>query len=262
MVGFDYITSGMLSCPTCGVSTFTSITAPTDAYPAVTCDRCGLGIERRLELSDDCYSRESYSKTRSYGTEKNPWLRWHHDVAVAEHRMVQIQKVTGTVEPRAVRRWLDFGCGAGAVPTVARRHRYTAIGVEYHTKTIVADVYRFSSRNWMSDTKFPSVHVVSAFDVIEHLPDPTRLIQAADRDLHKDPLVPGYLVLEVPDLSKTDDFAKWKHRRTGTASGFTEHIWHFSERSLGAMVARYSGLRPVHVAEPVPGKLQMIWRTK
>lgn len=253
----DYAADGLVSCPTCQTASFTPLAGP--PHPAVVCVTCGLGIERVLGIPPDAYERNEYASVRSAGTDGPAWGRWHHDVAVATLRLAQLTPL-GLHGPGRGGRWVDFGCGLGAVPVVAERNGYRAVGVEQDTRTVAAPVKVLSSVDWIR-YGLSDVCVVSMFDVLEHLPDPTSAIRAAARDLKAG----GTFVVEVPDLDSADPFETWKHRRIHIRSDgtvFTEHVWHFSDRSLRAMVGKYAPAL-VHrtTGRPVPGKIQCVWST-
>lgn len=256
-MAFDYVRDGLITCPTCETDDFDVLSAST-TFPAVRCRSCGLGIERYVRLDPSQYDATVYEGARDGGAGTAAETRWHHDVAVATKRIKQLADVLPD-KATTYDTWVDVGCGAGAVPVVAERHGYHAVGVEVDPATVTAPVHAVSWKSWLRDgtgsgyTPPGSMRVLSAFDVIEHMLDPTALIRSAASRT-------AILVIEVPDLDKAGDFTTWKHRRV--RESFTEHVYHFSTDSLKKMVARYApSMTFIRSNEPVPGKLQAVWKS-
>lgn len=253
----DYVRNGLVVCPTgCGAP-FRELVG--DPFPAVRCKKCGLGIEKYVALNPKAYEFDTYSAARDAGTGANAWLRWHHDVAVATLRLEQLAPYLPVRNDRDAAVWVDVGCASGAFLTAAARAGWGGIGID--VAPIDMPFWTMPFDKWVCDRDGLDGHgtrVVSFFDSLEHMPDPTIAIRTAARDL----AAPGsVLVIEAPDLDAAADFATWKHRRINHM--FTEHIWHFSESSLTAMVNRYAPkLEPVAVRRPIEGRLQVVWRVK
>jgi SAM-dependent methyltransferase len=251
-------------CPICLINDFTELAG--NPYPAVRCKSCGLGIECHVRIDPKSY--ENYAAVRDNGGEDlSPLGRWHHDFAVAVDRIEQLKHVLPVSG-----RWLDVGCNAGAMLAAAARRGWSVCGIELTQRAV--DIARFATGcrvatfdEWVSrdasGLDYQS-NIVSMFDVIEHAVDPIVLIRNACACLHIDGVDRGgVLIIEVPDLDVTDaeSFGHWKHRRI-TAS-FTEHVYHFSERALVALFANHvKRFKPVHVARPIEGKLQMVFRAE
>lgn len=255
-MSFDYVRDGRILCPTCEIGDFDVLSA-SSTFPAVRCKLCGLGIERRLALSVDAYEAANYGESRDNNAGVRSSLRWHHDVAVATMRYNQLAELIGP-HPSGRNEWIDVGCGAGAMLTVAQRHGYETIGIEDDPLTVTAPSAVRGFHTWITRSYSDKLWgaVITAYDVIEHMPDPTAAIRAIDRDA----LDGAIVVFEVPDLDRCDNFDKWTHRRINES--FTEHIWHFSTTSLDRMIRRYAPrLQPVWNKQPVPGKLQSVWRS-
>lgn len=258
----------LLHCPVCDAADqgFTPLDPGTlTGFPAVQCRGCGLGIEQTLSADPvGPYARDAYDAARNAGAGGARWRRFHHDTAVAAARLAQLgpSLPTGTA-------WVDVGCSAGALLALLRRRGWQVLGVEADPATasevtqalgvpVVNYQVWFSNahRSYREDQK---ADVVSFFDVVEHLLDPVGTLQAAAAGLHNG----GALVVEVPDLdaglSGAEGFAKWKHRRISEA--YTEHVFHFSERSLEQLRVRHlKHMVQVRLARPVEGRLQVVWR--
>lgn len=245
-----------LICPICDGTAFDEL-APTSGYPAGRCRGCGLGIEERLSKDPArAYARAAYDPHRDANAGSDRWQRFHHDSAVAADRLAQLRAVL----PRdpGGRRWVDVGCNNGAFLVAARRAGWSPVGVEADPEdarevAALLGVPVLAYPVWAAAPS-PNADAVSLFDVLEHVLDPVGTFVAAARSLRPG----GVLVVECPDLGARTTVVDWKHRRI--TKEFTEHIWHFSERSLSVLAARYAPtLRLVHVARPVEDKIQVAW---
>jgi len=246
-------------CPICNTVSFSTLS---EQPPAVRCMTCGLGIE--LSVSDtprSVYGPKDYDATRNGGEGGNRWSRFHHDCAIASARVEQVNSVLSKIAPEN-KIWVDIGTGNGALLTQARRQGWKPYAIEYDERTCddltaILGIHSVTYGDWLSGkATLPPPSVISFFDVLEHLLDPTAAISAASVDLCPG----GVLIVEVPDLdSLTGSFNSWKHRRV--TSTFTEHQYHFNESSLRKLIATYANrLVPMHVEHPIEGHLQMAFR--
>lgn len=251
----------LVVCPVCESTTFGKLS---ESPPAFRCDECGLGIEASVSSNPvGDYASEAYDAARNGGTGSDRFARFHHDCAVAVHRMRQMKDPLAAV-PDAARLWLDVGANNGAVLAVARRRGWEVRAVEADPRAcadlttlfgIPAVTYGLWCAEGGPDAGVVRPGVVSFFDTLEHMLDPTAALSVASADLE----VGGLLIIEAPDLDSAKNFDNWKHRRV--RPDFTEHQYHFNEKSLEIAVARYClSMSLVHVARPVVGKIQMVWR--
>ncbi|CAM2007610.1 class I SAM-dependent methyltransferase [Acanthopleuribacter pedis] len=154
---------------------------------------------------------------------------------------------------------LDVGCGAGgfiaAVPPSVR-----CLGVDIDQASIDAARERVTApqrRFWVADfeqfTVEERVDVITMFHVLEHLPNPIRVLQNLGNRAQKE----TRLVVEVPVLEKA---------KTNDINGYLtpSHLTHFSTASLRQVVeqagwrieaeeaqAGYNGYRIIAVPGPV-----------
>lgn len=252
-------------CPICSHADSAEF-APLDQNPsAVECLRCGLGIETELKVDPDFYKRAVYDGARNHGAGDNRWSRFHHDSAVAADRVQQYLGNVAATWPMVTltdRRWVDVGCGNAAMLTHLSRQGWSVMGVEADeesarevTNLLGITVLPFSSWSAFSRTVAGGNHVVSFVDVLEHFLDPVGAVMAASRQVE----VGGLIIVEAPDLEKGKvSFSNWKHRRIGEN---TEHIWHFTLRSLEALRAKYlPDFQTVKSESIMQDRLQVIWR--
>jgi 2-polyprenyl-3-methyl-5-hydroxy-6-metoxy-1,4-benzoquinol methylase len=130
---------------------------------------------------------------------------------------------------------IDAGCGFGSFLTTAAGIGYTVTGCDiseaavthvkkkYKLKAIVADVY---------PGKFPKgpFDVITAWDVIEHMPDPVQSLTAFYNSQKEN----GFLFMTTPDIESIDALILGKYWY-----GFKripEHLYYFSPKSIRLML--------------------------
>ena len=109
----------------------------------------------------------------------------------------------------AGKRLLDVGCGTGEFCFAARELGYTAEGVDFNQNAIAfardklglenvsaADVYAFL------ESKKEAYDIITIFEVIEHVPDPGRLLDLAHDALKRG----GTIVISTPNRGR-----HWRH---------------------------------------------------
>lgn len=252
-------------CPVCGNTLFFN-TISSKPHVAVQCDVCKLGIESHLAIRPDAYLRKQYDQVRDAGAGADRWARFHHDSAVAALRFSQLSDAISGYSRGAV--WVDVGCGNGALLCEARRLGWIPCGIESDPGTCeeiksMTGVPVFPYSSWVDFSigraSVGLVDVVSFFDSLEHMLDPVGAVLVAASRLSSR----GAIVIEAPDLGggPVDElwFRDWKHRRV--IEEFTEHIWHFSHRSLEELRKRHlPEFESVLTASPLEGRLQVVWR--
>jgi 2-polyprenyl-3-methyl-5-hydroxy-6-metoxy-1,4-benzoquinol methylase len=148
-----------------------------------------------------------------------------------EHRL---DEIVGELEHyRRMNRWLDIGCGAGALLKAARRGGWTAIGTEVSSSAAAAvraqgfDVHLGEVDGLgLRDSDFD---VVSLVEVVEHVPDPGAILASARRLLRPG----GVLYVTTPHgrgISATLLRSRW------SVVSPPEHLQLFSLRGLRTLV--------------------------
>jgi SAM-dependent methyltransferase len=163
-------------------------------------------------------------------------------IRVAHRRIRIIERATGL--RRAT--WLDVGSGTGEVLLAARERGWRGQGVE--PERTAAEMARGRGLevtiSRLEDSGVPegSFDVVSAFHVLEHMPDSRAFLRTLARWARPG----GFVVIEVPNWASLQ-----RRRRRGRWEGLRprEHLVHFSP---GTLVRTFhgAGIKPVVTRSP------------
>ena len=207
--------------------------------------RCACGVARldthqtAAEIERQ-YEDGSYHESQDRHAQCVPYAqRYSQDELAAGKRMVRYkQLLNGRFEPGI--RVLDVGCANGAFVDVARGRGYYAYGIDPHPVMSSELLYAGSLAKPPPVLDGKTFDVITYHDVLEHVLDPI-----AELKLARAHLAPrGVLIVDVPDVSNPKGQHHWK----------AEHLWYFTGLALAQMF-EMSGLVPLSVDAPVPGKL-------
>jgi 2-polyprenyl-3-methyl-5-hydroxy-6-metoxy-1,4-benzoquinol methylase len=163
------------------------------------------------------------------------------------HYYHMLRRLKALVRDSALRRLLDFGCGAGGFLVEARDAGFDVVGLEVNKDLAhnIATQYGVPVfQGLITDPAFKNerFNFIISSQVFEHLLDPRRTLQSL-----KSHLEPGGIILiEVPNLS---------HIRERLKKGSTmddSHLFYFNRYSLSKLltsagfriIAIQEGLRP------------------
>lgn len=135
-------------------------------------------------------------------------------------------------------RYLDVGCGSGGALGVAQALGWQVAGVEVD-EAAARKARRFSARVHAGDllgAPFPpgEFDVVSAFHVLEHVPDPVAAVRRMLEWLDPD----GVLILEVPNAG---GLGARLFGRAWSGLELPRHLSHFTPATLEDTVTRAGG---------------------
>lgn len=145
-----------------------------DGFRFDSCRDCGTLYARRA--ADDC----------DYDT-------YYHDANLSVPAFIdrRLDEIVATFAPhRRANRLLDIGCGAGSLLFAARRAGWDAVGTEV-SRTAAAHVRAAGFEVFhgeLAAARYPDAHfdVVTASEILEHLPDPLSLVAEVARVLRPD----------------------------------------------------------------------------
>lgn len=176
-------------------------------------------------------------------------IRNHYDAAYsagytrkAQAKIIRARKRVARIG-RDSGRWLDIGCSAGFVVKAATEAGFEAYGVDIEADGIAygRDTLGLSrlACGVLEEQQYPDAHfdVISAYDVIEHVPDLNRFVAELARIL-----APGGVIdIGTPDIGHwrvPRELAQWNELKP------SEHLYYFNRNTLGRLLARH-GLRIV-----------------
>lgn len=131
--------------------------------------------------------------------------------------------------------WLDVGAHAGTFVEALRREGYDAEGVEMNAELVESAKARGVPLHQGDATKVlkekkEKYNVVSAIDVLEHLPDPAEFLCTVQGSIVNE----GLLMLEVPNI---ESFLA-KHHGLQWKYIDREHLYYFSPKTITKLLER------------------------
>lgn len=254
--------SVLVSCPACDKVLAADPLIAGDAYDFRYCRSCELAIQAKPPADPlGLYDRENYD-TRRKGNEREAlrqsvWSRFNHDFTVGRMRMQQIEPFIPK-EPKADNCvFTDFGCGNAAFLCAVRRQGFITRGIELdepfcHEISSVTGIRTVNTQQFLDTPSAYPTCVLTLLDVFEHLFDPIGALRRMTDSFKQH----GIIVMEVPDLAAhKGPLVEWKHFKPD------EHLTAWSAKALETVRQRFfREFKLVHQAQPVPGKLQVIWQ--
>lgn len=197
------------------------------------CDGCGL-VRLDTFPSD---LEEYYRTSQMRKDEKETNLAEIRSAAQADDRR-RFDFISRMIENRV---YMDFGCGAGGVLSLARHKAAEVFGVEPETAMCNAlneeGIRCFESIEKALSEKKGEIDVISLFHVLEHLEDPTKYLEDLKALLSAD----GIIIIEVPNADDAllslygcnafADFTYWE-----------SHLYLYNNKTLSSLIER-TGLK-------------------
>lgn len=223
-------------CPVCGqVSSqvLHDTTYPEHKYPGTftlrQCNGCGL-LFNSPRLDPD-------ELGRLYGSNYYFFLR--KDAGEFDRIVAMYQRTIGLIASRVqARRCIDIGCGRGYFPAVLKQLGWDASGIEisedaaaYGRSRFGLDIFTGTVEQYAPSGNVRQFPLVTAIDVIEHVPHPGDFVKAAGSIVETG----GWLIIDTPNAAAANIAAK------GTAwKGFNPfHIYLFSIENLASLLSRH-----------------------
>jgi len=184
-----------------------------------------------------------FGQAGQFGIDVRDPLFQRYLLRVAERRVRMIEHATGLHTGRL----LDVGCGTGEVLLAARGRGWSTQGVE--PERTGAEMARGRGLEvvtaMLEESGLPEgdFDVVSAFHVLEHVPDSRAFLRTLARWARPG----GFVVIEVPNFNGVQRrrlHQNWLHLRP------REHLVHFTPQTLPRTFLS-AGIEPVAVRSPV-----------
>jgi len=221
-----------VKCYLCQSSNFTQRKGEVRDAPGiqvVECDNCGL-----VALSaNDHIGPGFYEDSGMHGAEPKSIEAWLKETERDDQRRFEMVKA---MLPN--KRLLDFGCGAAGFLQRAKSLAALVTGIELEVRVREHWGGRLNIVSSTEDAE-GEYDLITAFHVVEHLPDPRAILSNLARLLSSN----GRMIIEVPssedilltmyDCEAFQRFTYW-----------SQHLYLFNSTTLG-ILARQSGLRVV-----------------
>lgn len=218
-----------MACYLCGSNEALEVRGTVRDRPEIgirKCVSCGL-----VFLDDFSHVHDAFYED-DYNAENHPGQNWRQHL---EDCRVDDERRLSQILPRiASRRYLDVGCGGGGVLVRAREHCSAVCGIEPQSRwrTQLAEL-GLDVRATLDDVPAAHFDVVTAFHVLEHVPDPLAFLAQLTAKL-----VPGgTLWIEVPSaddalltLYECDAFSRFTY--------WSPHLFLFSPNTLRMLLRR------------------------
>ncbi len=193
--------------------------------PIVACEQCGFVYADPRPQSTEVLDIYEAVQDPLYVEEREG------RVLTFEHHLRPLERVTG---PANGRRLLDVGAHTGVFVDIATRHGWDAWGVEPSTWAVEQARAQGLQMHLgtLENADFPADHfsVVTMWDVIEHVPDPSATLQAAWRVLEPG----GLLVVHTMDIDSLFSQLMGQHW-----PWYMEmHLFYFSRRTLVTILGK------------------------
>lgn len=212
----------------------------------VRCGDCSTRYQRRIlspEWMEKCYSEwVTQEAMEKFLASQNAPQRWFEKGRQHVSHVLRLEKLTRSIRGGNAVRVLDFGCGWGEFLAMCDRFGLEGYGVDFapdRRKQGHVLIYP-GIEDLKSDLrgKVSQFHVVTLFEVLEHLADPLVVLKS----LHE-LMAPGaVLVLETPDCTGVEGIQSMEDYR---AIHPLSHINAFTPQSLRT-IAGNAGFIPVN----------------
>lgn len=216
-----------------------------DQWIFVRCGDCSTRFHRRIlapEWIKRCYSEwvTQEAMEKYLAPQNTPEKRFDKARQHASH-VLRIEKLTRGIREGGTVRVLDFGCGWGEFLTMCACFGFKGYGIDFAPDrrkqgqvAIFPGIEDLKSDLHVDRGLF---HVVTLFEVLEHLADPLNVLKSLN-----DLMVPdGVLILETPDCTGVEDI---RNKRDYKAIHPLSHINAFTPESL-CQIAESAGFRPI-----------------
>lgn len=212
------------SCYLCSCRNFSTrsgLVRDNNSISVLECDDCGLVCLSSFEHINN----DHYENSGMHNNIKPEYESWIQDTKDDDKRRFEFlrKKIINS-------RLLDFGCGAGGFLDIARSHASRVDGIEL--EKALQSRFKDKGLNVFSNLEAAKKNgakwdLITAFHVVEHLPDPKNtLIEIAN--LLSDA---GELIIEVPN---SDDIllSLYENKEFQNFTYWSQHLFLYNQKTL------------------------------
>ncbi len=182
-------------CPVCGANTIMGLSMKHKVWDLYECSDCEVQFWWPMKHPGGGYYEDMYFSMRDPLRRSYP-LYWNH------HQFIE----SPPHDPVGGRSLLDIGCGPGTFLAAARALGYEVYGLDLNPQAIQKskELYGLDSffcgtlSNFTAQNPGRRFDVVTSFEVLEHLDDPTDFIDRVRCVLKPD----GFVALSVPNRER------------------------------------------------------------
>jgi 2-polyprenyl-3-methyl-5-hydroxy-6-metoxy-1,4-benzoquinol methylase len=215
------------ACPLCGSNNQTALSG----YRSARLARCGSCT---LVFADTAPSVKELIEH---------YTQYDREAPVSAITIDRYHELLSSLEPyRRGNRLLDFGSGSGAFLEVARDRGWHPYGIKFGEAAAVCAAKGFEVHEGpLGADRFPTGHfdVVTAFEVVEHLTDPTPELESIARSIRSG----GALYVTTPNFGS---LSRRLLRERWRIIEYPEHLNYFTTGTLTQIVER-NGFRRVAI---------------
>jgi 2-polyprenyl-3-methyl-5-hydroxy-6-metoxy-1,4-benzoquinol methylase len=230
------------TCPACGSQAFRTFELGSGNLLRRCAECRTVSAHRYADPAEVYVDGYMFGEVGSFGLDVRAELFQRYLIRVAHRRLRLIETATGLRAGSL----LDVGSGTGEVLLAARKHGWTGKGVE--PERTAAEMARSRGLDvtisMLEDSGLPerSFDVVSAFHVLEHIPDSRSFLRMMSRWARPG----GFITIEVPNWRSVQ---RRRLRQDWPGLRPLEHLVHYTPKTLAATL-RAIGLEPVLVRSP------------
>ncbi len=230
----------IVTCDCCGHRKSSAVYRRPDGLDVVRCLNCGLHFLNPRPVA----AAIGRLYDSAYYTSGNRSIGYAYDYASESFRPIaaevasnRLQVLTGLM-PLEGKRVLEIGCATGEFCAAARKAGATPLGIDLSGEIVDVATRRYPSIAFRKDTAESIAgtgqrfDVVTAYEVIEHVPAPASWLRASSALLEPG----GRLVISTPNVTRAE--AVGPDNWTGFNTSL-EHLYFFSLDSLMSMMARF-----------------------
>lgn len=214
-----------IACPICDGTTFTDLFTK-DEEPFVECQQCSLTMINPRPTYASILKGYTKDYSQGYINKKDKKIRR------AKRRIRKMKKII----PEG--RWLDVGCSAGFILSVAKSANYDTYGIEidplgvkYAREALRLDnIFQGTFEEHHFDDNF--FDIITLYDVIEHVQDLNKIVKELKRVLSKD----GVIEIWTPDIGHwrvPEPLIEWR------AISPSKHLYYFNKKTLSMLLNKH-----------------------